>query len=569
MAVAAGARLGRYEVLELIGVGGMGEVYKARDTRLGRTVALKILLPHVASDPARRRRFEKEARAVSSLEHPHICVLHDVGSEEGVDFLVLEHLEGQTLAERLVRGRLPADEALHVAIQIADALEAAHQQGVVHRDLKPGNIMLTKSGVKLLDFGLARLRGDGPGEEESTASQSDQPARIAGTLPYMSPEQVSGARVDGRSDVWALGVVLYEMLTGRRPFQVRCATTLTAAILETEPPPLSTVDAPMAPALEHVVRRCLAKDADARWQSARDMATELSWISEGHARTSRPAVESRRRRGVRAGVALLLLTAGLMGIWWWRGRAAKSSLDPKRVVVTAFENHTGEASLDPLGRMAADHIGDGLARIQGVNVATGATVPLTGSRTPNETNAGRDPVQHLARETGAGLVVSGMYSLTGDDIRIQARLTDATSGRFQALDPAVGPRSEPMRALEAARQRVMGAVAVRFDSIWVGAPDVSPPTYEAYQEYRASIETGDRPILHLRRALELDPDFAVARLELIALSFVFGTTRRRRATSRFWKDERHDSLPSNGCSWMPTVPGWPAGLARPIWPRVR
>jgi tetratricopeptide (TPR) repeat protein len=498
MVLAAGVRLGRYEVLGFIGAGGMGEVYEGRDTRLGRTVALKILPPHFASDPARRHRFEREARAVSALEHPNICVLHDVGSEADIDFLVLERLHGETLAERLNRAPLVREEAIAIAIQIAGALDAAHQKGVVHRDVKPGNVMLTSSGVKLLDFGLARLRGEGGGDEVSTAFGSGEPQKAAGTRPYMSPEQATGGVSDARTDVWALGVVLYEMLTGRCPFTGDSPESLTLAIREREPPPLSSTDPPTSPALEHVVRRCLAKDAADRWQSASDVATELQWIAAGRAATGR-ASPLRRRARTTAAAALVIVIAGL-GVWGWRSRAAKPPLDPRRVVVAVFENRTGDASLDMLGRLAADHIGEGLARLPSVQVVPDST----------------------ARNTGAGLLVAGAYYLSGGDIRIQARLTDAITGRSTAFDPALGPRTTPMAAVESVRQRIMGAVALRADATWLPGHDERPPTYEAYQEYLVGMErAGDddaAAIAHFERAAELDPGFISPRLSAVGFS---------------------------------------------------
>ena len=221
----------------------MGEVYKAKDTRLDRTVAIKVLPSHVASNPDVRRRFEREARAVSSLNHPHICTLHDIGSENGIDFMVMEHIEGDTLADRLKKGALPLDQALRYGIEIADALDKAHRQGVVHRDLKPGNIMLAKSGAKLLDFGLAKLHATGSGPDLSALPTEGKPltkeGSILGTFQYMAPEQLEGKEADARTDIFAFGAVLYETVTGRRAFEGKSQASLIGAIMTSEPPPIS------------------------------------------------------------------------------------------------------------------------------------------------------------------------------------------------------------------------------------------------------------------------------------------------------------------------------------------
>ncbi|TDI36337.1 MAG: serine/threonine protein kinase [Acidobacteria bacterium] len=282
----AGKRLGPYEIVSPIGAGGMGEVYKAHDTRLDRTVAIKVLPEELSDNPELRERFEREARAISSLNHPHICTLYDVGCEDGVDFLVMEYLEGETLAERLQRGALPLDEALRYAIQIADALDNAHRHGVVHRDLKPGNIMLTEAGAILLDFGLASLR-KGYGGQASLSSVSTrakpltEKGAILGTFQYMAPEQLEGLEADARTDVFTFGAVVYEMLTGKRAFEGESQASLIAAILEREPTPLSSLQPMTPPALERTVSKALAKEPDRRWQDVGDFGSELQWISEG------------------------------------------------------------------------------------------------------------------------------------------------------------------------------------------------------------------------------------------------------------------------------------------------
>ena len=286
MALAPGVRLGPYAIVSALGAGGMGEVYKARDTRLDRTVAIKVLPEHVASDPELKQRFEREAKTISSLNHPHICTLYDVGREGDTDFLVMEHLEGETLAQRLTKGALPLDQALQTAIQIADALDKAHRQGITHRDLKPGNIMLTKAGAKLLDFGLAKLR---PGGAAGAVGLSEAPTMsspltgagsILGTFQYMAPEQLEGQEADARTDIFAFGAVVYEMVTGKKAFEGKSQASLIGAIMHSEPTPISNLQPVSPPALDRVVKKCLAKEPDRRWQAASDLHDELQWITE-------------------------------------------------------------------------------------------------------------------------------------------------------------------------------------------------------------------------------------------------------------------------------------------------
>ena len=329
MPLAPGTRLGPYEVLAPLGAGGMGEVYRARDTRLGREVAVKVLPASLTQSAELRARFEREARTVSGLNHPNICVLHDVGREGDTDYLVMELVDGETLAQRLARGPLPNAELLRIGTQVADALDRAHRAGVVHRDLKPGNVMLTRTGAKLMDFGLARTTGmagaAGSGAPPGSLSRSPTLAApltaegtIVGTFQYMAPEQLEGREADARSDLWALGCVLYEMATGKRAFEGRSQASLIGAIMNAEPHALSQL-APLAPpGLERVVRQCLAKDPDDRWQSAGDLKRELGWISGPGApvhAAEAPAARAagaRRRLGLQLGaLAAVALATGL------------------------------------------------------------------------------------------------------------------------------------------------------------------------------------------------------------------------------------------------------------------
>jgi Tol biopolymer transport system component/tRNA A-37 threonylcarbamoyl transferase component Bud32 len=295
MPLSSGAKLGPYEIQSPLGAGGMGEVYRARDTRLDRSVAVKILPAHLSEKAEFAERFEREARTISSLNHPNICQLHDVGEQHGVRYLVMELLEGETLADRLRRGPMPLDQALRCGAEIAEGLEAAHRRGVVHRDLKPGNVMLTKAGAKLMDFGLAKgTSAAKPVSVELTATLTSshatpltQQGTIMGTFQYMSPEQIEGKEADARSDIFSLGSVLYEMISGKRAFEGKTLVSVAAAILEKEPEPIRTVQPFTPPLLERLVKKCLAKDPDARWQNSGDVASELKWIGE---RTASDAV---------------------------------------------------------------------------------------------------------------------------------------------------------------------------------------------------------------------------------------------------------------------------------------
>jgi len=346
VSLAPGTRLGPYEILAPLGAGGMGEVYRARDTRLGRDVAVKVLPQHLSSNPDVRARFEREAKTVSALNHPHICTLHDVGRDGDTDFLVMELIEGETLAARLGRGALPAGEVVKLGAQLADALSRAHRAGVVHRDLKPGNIMLTKSGAKLLDFGLARATRPAVSEPPppdpalSASPTAGHPltaeGTIVGTIQYMAPEQLEGREADARSDVWSLGCVLYEMATGLRAFEGQSRASLIAAILEHEPVLMTSVRPGTPPALDRLVQACLSKDPDDRVQSAQDVRLQLEWMRADSSASSGPPSGSGRgrRRGagwmIAALVAAAVVSAFLVGHQSAPGRNDTRSMEFQR-----------------------------------------------------------------------------------------------------------------------------------------------------------------------------------------------------------------------------------------------
>src|SRR5467141_5110971 len=364
MTLTSGTRFGPYEILAPLGAGGMGEVYRARDTRLDRTVAIKILPPHLSEDPILRQRFEREAKAISSLNHPHICVLHDIGNQDGIQFLVMECVEGETLAKRLEKGPLPLEQMLKYGTQIADALDKAHRTGVVHRDLKPGNVILTGSGAKLLDFGLAKAApplaaGDTLTAAATRTTPVTQQGTIVGTFQYMSPEQIEGKELDGRSDIFSLGAVLYEMLTGQRAFQGKSQLSVASAILEKEPAPISAIKPMAPPALDRAIRCCLAKDPEDRWQTSRDLLLELKWIAEAGSQVGvpTPVVSQRKLRERLAWMvaAALLIVASLLAAGWWHTvRTSPARLPirlsaelPRGMIIDRFAG--GELAVSPDG----------------------------------------------------------------------------------------------------------------------------------------------------------------------------------------------------------------------------
>ncbi len=360
MSLSPGARLGPYEILSPLGAGGMGEVYLARDTRLERTVAVKVLPQHLASSPASRQRFEREAKTISQLSHPHICALYDVGREGETEYLVMEYLQGETLSERLLKGPLSLEQVLRYGIEIADALDKAHRQGIVHRDLKPGNVMITKSGVKLLDFGLAKAIAPAApavgGTSVPTQHALTREGTILGTFEYMAPEQLEGKEADARTDIFALGCVLYEMATAKKAFAGSSQASLISAIMQNDPPPISSVSPITPPALERVVRTCLAKDPEDRWQSARDVAVQLKWIGEGSSAAVSAPVIARRRSRERlawAGLAVAALLAAAFAAVYLR--RAPRPLPAVRAILALPETMTtlGELAVSPDGTRLA------------------------------------------------------------------------------------------------------------------------------------------------------------------------------------------------------------------------
>lgn len=380
MALSSGTKLGPYEIQSALGAGGMGEVYRAKDTRLDRTVAIKVLPAHLSSDPELKQRMEREAKAISALQHANICTLYDIGRQDGTDFLVMEYLEGQTLAERLAKGILPLDQVLRIGREVAQALEKAHQQGIIHRDLKPANIMLTKAGAKLMDFGLAKpglsigSSAIGPvtpstptmnlASLTSATSPLTQKGSIVGTFQYMAPEVLEGADADARSDVFSFGCVLYEMITGRRAFEGKSQLSVFTAILEKDPEPIKASQPLAPPILDRLVRACLAKDPADRFQSAHDIAMDLRWIAEAQGEPGtndsvKPSLQFKKSWVAGLAIVMLALVAVAVfgGYRWARSTEEPISLHAEILPPDKFAlDTTGDAGGMPVLSPQGDKI---------------------------------------------------------------------------------------------------------------------------------------------------------------------------------------------------------------------
>jgi serine/threonine protein kinase/Tol biopolymer transport system component len=480
MALAPGTRLGPYEILAPLGVGGMGEVYRARDTRLERTVAIKILPAQFSCDPVRKQRFEREAKTISSLNHPHICVLYDVGNQDGVEYLVMECIEGETLAKRLEKGPVTLDQVLKYGAQIADALDKAHQNGVIHRDLKPGNIMLTTTGAKLLDFGLARPTATPATLATMTAmapaqSPMTQEGTIVGTFQYMSPEQVEGKELDGRSDIFSLGAVLYEMLTGRKAFEGKGQLSVVSAILEKELQAISLMKPLTPPVLEHAIQRCLAKNPEERWQRALDLGLELKWLAESGSGLRAPTPPQRLRAGwdrlAWALAASMALLVALLTFPYLKNKqsseahAVRFTISPPQNGAYVFNGVEGGAALSPDGRSVAF-----IARVDRVTLLwvraldAFASRPLPGTEgvvsafwSPDSSNLGfftQDKLKRIATSGGPAQILCEVHDSRGgswgpNDVILFARVV---GGIYRVA--ASGGVAERVTTLNAGRLEV-------------------------------------------------------------------------------------------------------------------
>jgi tetratricopeptide (TPR) repeat protein len=522
-----GTTLGHYRIVEQIGAGGMGVVYRAHDERLDRDVAIKVLPEEVAGDPDRLHRFEREAKAVAALSHPNILEIFDFDTEDDVTFAVTELLEGQSLRQHITRLVSGWRSAVTICAAIADGLAAAHKREIIHRDLKPENVFLTiDDQVKILDFGLAKVlhpeAPDGLGSECPTGSIGTRAGSVMGTAGYMSPEQVRGEPVDHRTDIFALGCLLHELLCGQRAFPGNSAAEVTAAILSRQPTPLRQIGCEVPVDVQPIVDRCLMKSPAKRFQNASDLSFALRSLitSSGSGDPTPAAVRRRAWRWVGAAAGIVIATVVgaviLLGDRTAEAPAETSTdLNPNLVAAAAFENRTGKPELDNLGLVAADWLTNVLARIDAIDV-----VPIG---LGVESRAGSTSPQEVADTTGADIVVTGAYYLEGDSLRFQANLTDATRGSLlRSLEPSGGPVDQPMAAIEPMASEVAGAVASLFAS-WDTDFDqnLRPPGFEAYREYIAGMEfffvDNQRALEHYRRATELDPDFVAPQLMTLSI----------------------------------------------------
>jgi len=555
MALAPGTRLGPYQIVAPLGAGGMGEVYRAHDTRLGRDVAVKVLPQHLSASPEDRARFKREAKTISWLNHPHICVLHDVGQEGDIDYLVMELVDGETLAQRIARGALPSTEVLRLGAQIAGALDHAHRAGVAHRDLKPGNVMLTRSGAKLMDFGLARqarrashtravdvtetMPGQAPGSEAPITAKGT----IVGTFQYMAPEQLEGKETDARSDLWALGCVLYEIATGWRAFEGSTPASLISAIMRDQPRVMAELAPMTPPELERVVRQCLAKDPDDRWQSAGDLQKELLRIAEAGTTAPRPHGAPERlindalspptpRRGLWRSHYLLIVTLGTLAaiavvggmVMWSRNgshpqrRAGASTILKTPLLVADFDGQQSDPQLLVAARQLVVGALDQSDRFESVS-REGMKLALEAAGKPDSIRVDGALARELAFRNGIKVTIEGRVDRVGRALSILLAARDADDGHVlhsiagsapgeEALISTIGGLTQQLRKKLGERPDALASHRIRLIA--------ATPSFEAYRKFSSAFELqnvqgDDRgSLVLLRDALRIDPEFAGA-----------------------------------------------------------
>lgn len=534
-----GQSISHYRILEKLGEGGMGVVYKAEDTKLKRTVALKFLPHGLNANEAERARLMQEAQAASALNHPNICTIHDIAEEEGQQFIVMEYVDGMTLREMIPVQKLQT--AIDYAIQIGEALQEAHSNGIVHRDIKTDNIMVnSKNQIKVMDFGLAKLKG---------SLKLTKTSSTVGTLAYMAPEQIQGGEVDARSDIFSFGVVLYEMLTGHRPFRGEHEAAMVYSIVNEDSEPIQKYLPDASSDLIHVLNRLLEKNPQDRYQSIAEAVIELSRLKRDTSRvgriqsttqsvnlqpatvpgtpTERLLVQSRPfwKKPLYLGSAVVLVVGIIsVGVLVFYPHAKEAAVfNPKGIVVAEFENQTGDSSLDHLSRMTADALSQGLAQIGLVDVVPSSEALFATQNLQRELGSAQKivPAQELGKATRAKLVVSGAFYRQGDKLQIQAQILDAETGKLlAAIDPITKPASATPDLIEEVRERVLGLVALKSTSyLSMVFGIIHPPTYKAFKEYTqgyAIFTRGDfrSAIPYLQRAARTDSLFFLARVYL-------------------------------------------------------
>ncbi len=561
-----GQTISHYQILEKLGEGGMGVVYRAHDTKLDRTVALKFLPPHLTATDEDKQRFIQEAKAAAALNHPNICTIHNVDEYDGNQFIVMEYIDGVTLRQRSeVRGQrsevggpayapnsgasvgrqksetwqpgtwnLEPGTAIDYALHIAEALEEAHSKGIIHRDIKPENIMVdSKNRIKVMDFGLAKLKG---------AMNITKVGSTVGTVAYMSPEQIQSRDVDHRSDIFSFGVVLYEMLTGRMPFRGDHEAAMLYSIVNEEPQPLLSSIPDVSSQLENLIERTLEKDPSDRYQSMEDLLSDLRRLKRKTSKKvaipvstasttssvsvkQQPAYTHTRpvtRSPIFYSAIILLLVITVVAsylLFFLPEKPGTTSLNPNRIFVAAFENRTGDPTLDPIGRLVSDWITQGILHNELAEVITTTTMlqmiqhaGLVGGGLEDRTK-----LIKLAEATQSGILVSGMFHQVGEDIQLHAQIIDTQKNDvILTLEPVRGPRSEPMKAINDLQQKIMGALAIYIGPSGDIRTFSDPPVYEAYIEFLEGHKyygkDYERAFEHWRRAVEIDPVFMQPKL---------------------------------------------------------
>jgi serine/threonine protein kinase len=529
-----GTIIGHYRIIEKIGAGGMGEVYLAEDTSLNRKVALKFLSPHLCQDADCRARFKREAQAAAKLDHQNIVMVYEVGEHQGRPFFAMQHIEGQSLKEHASQHELSIPQVLEIGIQIAEGLQAAHEKGVTHRDIKPANVLIDSHGrARIVDFGLASVAG---------VDHLTKTGSTLGTIGYMSPEQVRGEQVDQRTDVFSLGVILYELIAGRQPFRGDSNAATSRNILDIDPEPIARYKSGAGAELQRVISKSLAKDRKLRYQHADELAVELRQLLSPSA--SHQTTRSRKTRLIVTLAVVLLLAIVAVVFRPWQYLHTPSDLATtknKRVVIVPFRNQTGDASLDPVGKMVADWTAQSLLSTGLADVVPPDVVPGF--------DMNKD-VRELAAAAKVGTVVLGSYYKTGDSIQFQSQVMNSEGSLLQAIEPIYTIKTKVMDGVELVRQRILGALMFVLDKRIEGAGLYSkPPTYDAYSQYMQGLELFEKKfdyagsIPYFKKAFALDSTFVLPLVSACAAYINLGQFAQTDSLTRILERQRAELSP--------------------------